>query len=217
MKSETKLFLGIIVGTIAIVIGGVLLMTHSATTSAEKVDPTILIRGDSDKISTASASVTLVEFGDFQCSACGQYHLVVQKVLSDFQKNITFVFRNFPLEDLHPNALIAAQAAEAAGVQGKYWEMHNMLYDKQNEWVDSKAPTDIFNGYAQTLGLNVDQFKTDINSPDVQKKINVDIADGNVLAINQTPTFYVNGVKVDNPATLADFEALIKANIPSTH
>lgn len=210
MKSETKLFLGIILGTLVIIVAGVLILSHSGS-STTKVDPSLLVRADSDKISTSSATVTLVEFGDFQCPACGDYHPVVKQVLADFSKNIIFVFRNFPLDSIHPNAHIAAQAAEAAGMQGKYWEMHNMLYEHQSDWVDSKSPTDIFTGYAQKLGLNLDQFKSDINSSGVVNKVQEDMNDGNSLAINQTPTFFVNGEIIDNPASLADFENVIKS------
>lgn len=208
MKSETKLFIGIILGTIALVVAGVFFLSHSSTPT--KADTSLLIRADSDKISTPSATVTLVEFGDFQCPACGDYHPVVKQVLSDFQKNITFVFRNFPLDSIHPNAHPAALAAEAAGIQGKYWEMHDMLYEHQVDWADKQNPQDVFNGYATSLGLNLDQFKKDINSSGVVSKVQEDMNDGNALAINQTPTFFVNGTMIENPASLADFEKVIK-------
>lgn len=211
MKGETKLFLGIIIGTIAIVGVGIAMLSRPA--GSNKVDSSLLMRADSNKISTPSATVTLAEFSDFQCPACGAYYPVVKQVINNFKDSMTFVYRNFPLTDLHPNAQLAAQAAEAAGMQGKYWEMHDLLFTKQSEWSASGTARDMFVQYAQSLGLNVDQFNKDIDSDTVKNRIAGDISDGNALGINGTPTFFLDGVKLDNPATLADFEALIKAEI----
>jgi protein-disulfide isomerase len=208
MKGETKLFLGIIIGTIAIVGMGVAILSRPSV--APKVDPSLLIRPDSNKISTSSPSVTLVEFSDFQCSACGAYYKVVSQVIKDFKKDMTFVYRNFPLTKNHPNALLAAYAAEAAGAQGKYWEMHDVLFTKQSDWSESGSPRVIFIGYALSLGINVDQFKKDIDSDTVKNRVAADIADGTALGINATPTFFLNSRKIENPATLADFETAVK-------
>src|SRR5258706_1515006 len=212
MKSETKLFLGIIVGTLVIIGAGIALLSRSATTSSAKVDASLLVRADSNKISTASATVTLVEFSDFQCPACGAYYPVVKQVLAEFKENITFVYRNFPLTNIHQNAQLAAQAAEAAGKQGKYWEMHDILFTKQAEWSAANA-RDLFIQYAGTLNINVDQFKKDIDGGDVKKKIDEDVNDGSTLAVNATPTFYLDREKIENPASVDDFKALIKAAI----
>ena len=207
MKGETKLFLGIIIGTIVIVGIGIALLSKASST---KVDSSLLIRADSNKIATPSATVTLVEFSDFQCSACAIYYQMVSRVINEFKDNMTFVYRNFPLTDLHPNATLAAYAAEAAGLQGKYWEMHDFLFTKQSEWSASTSPRDIFAQYAESLGMNVDQFKKDIDSDAVKNRIAVDVMDGNTLGINATPTFYLNNQKIDNPASLADFETVVK-------
>jgi len=213
MKGETKLFLGIIIGTIVIVGIGVTLLSRQAKPVI--VDPSLLIRADSNKISTASASasVTLVEFSDFQCTACGVYYQMVKQVTNKYKDSLTFVYRNFPLTDLHPNAQIAAQAAEAAGMQGKYWEMHDILFTKQNDWSASSSARDIFSGYAETLGINVDQFKKDIDSDAARNRVAVDVIDGNALGITGTPTFFLNNQKIENPASLSDFEVLINKTI----
>jgi len=208
MKGETKLFLGIIIGTIIIV--GISIAMLSRPAPSVKVDPSLLIRADSYKIATSSANVTLVEFSDFQCPACGAYYPVVQQVIKDFTGKMNFVYRNFPLTGVHPNAQLAAQVAEAAGIQGKYWEMSDMLFTKQNDWSASSSVRDIFTQYAQTLGINVDQFKKDIDSDAVKNKITRDVNDGNALGINGTPTFFLDGVKLDNPASLPDFEAAVQ-------
>jgi len=208
MKGETKLFLGIIIGTIAIVGIGVAILSRPAV--APKADPTLLIRADSQTISTSSASVTLVEFSDFQCLACKVYYSMVKQITKEFKDTLTFVYRNFPLTKNHPNALLASYAAEAAGLQGKYWEMHDLLFTKQSDWSESSSPRNIFIAYALTLGINVDQFKKDIDSDAVKNRVAVDIADGNTLGINATPTFFLNNQKIKNPATLADFEDAVK-------
>ena len=211
MKSETKLFIGIILGTIAIVVAGVLLLSRSA--APIKVDSSLLIRSDSHKITSGSGTVTLVEFSDFQCPACGAYYAPVKQLVNDFKSDIVFVYRNFPLTNTHKNAQPAARAAEAAGLQGKYWEMHDMLFETQNDWSSSDSAQDIFVGYAKSLGLNVDQFTKDIDSDTVKNKIQSDVNDAGTLGISGTPTFFLNGVKLENPASFADFESLIKAEI----
>lgn len=212
MKSETKLFLGIIIGTIAMVAVGIALLSRPANSDTTKVDASFLVRADSNKISTSSATITLVEFSDFQCPACGAYYPVVKQILAEFKDSLTFVYRNFPLTNIHKNAQLAAQAAEAAGKQGKYWEMHDILFTKQSEWSATNA-RDLFVQYAGTLGINVDQFKKDIDSEEVKKKIESDVNDANSLGVNATPTFYLDREKIENPAGIEDFRARIKAAI----
>jgi len=208
MKSETKLFLGIILGTVAIVIAGILILSRPAT--PVKVDASLLIRENSHKTASGSASITLVEFSDFQCPACVTYHPIVKEIAQKFSKDLILVYRNFPLTNLHKNAYLAAQAAEAAGKQQKYWEMNNMLFEKQAEWSELPSPVDIFTGYAATLGLDAGRFVNDMNSDEVRSIIDADIADGNALGIPGTPTFFVNGQKIENPPSAADFEAVIQ-------
>lgn len=212
MKSETKLFVGIILGTVAVIAAGILLLSRSAGSGA-KVDSSLLVRADSNKIASGSGAVTLVEFSDFQCPACGSYYAPVKQLVNDFANSIIFVYRNFPLTNLHKNAQLAAQAAEAAGLQHNFWEMHDMLFEKQAEWSESDKARDIFVGYAGTLKLDTEQFSKDIDSDAVKNKVAADVNDGNALGVSGTPTFFLNGVKLDNPASFADFESLIKAEI----
>lgn len=211
MKSETKLFVGIILGTAALIAAGVFLLSRSGTTS--KVDSSLLVRSDSNKIASGSGAVTLVEFSDFQCPACGAYYAPVKQLVSEFTSDMTFVYRNFPLTNTHKNAQLAAQAAEAAGLQKKYWEMHDKLFETQTEWSASDKARDIFVGFAEALTINKEQFTKDIDSDAVINKIQSDVNDGNALGVNGTPTFFLNGVKLDYPASFADFESLIKAEV----
>lgn len=212
MSDETKLFLGIIIATVAIVGGAIFFLSGSGSSNVPKADPKLLIRSDSPTVASPSASVTLVEFGDYQCPACGAYYPVVQQMLNDFAGKMTFVFREFPLP-MHQNGQISAEAAVAAGLQGKYWEMHEALYSKQSDWGESTDARTRILGYAKDIGLNVDQFTKDLDSSKVKDFINRDVNDGDALGINATPTFYVNGQKIDNPPSVADFENIIKAAI----
>lgn len=154
------------------------------------------------------AKVTLIEYGDFQCPACGAYHPMVQQVLSNYGDKILFVFRNFPLPQ-HQDAWISAQAAEAAGLQGKYWDMNNLLYEKQNDWT-SLLPGDARNKieeYAQSLNLDMSKFGQDIDSAQVKNKIQSDLDGGTRAQIGHTPTFFINGTQIVNPANYDEFKS----------
>ncbi|HRN90477.1 MAG TPA: thioredoxin domain-containing protein [Candidatus Saccharibacteria bacterium] len=161
--------------------------------------------------------VTLIEYGDFQCPGCGSAHPRVKAISEEYKDQLQFVFRNFPLTSIHPNAKAAAGAAEAAGLQGKYWEMHDLIYQSQTSWslLTDKERTDAFNGYARQLGLDIDKFESDISSTAVTKKITFDQTIGKKAGVDSTPTFYLNGVKLDQ-ATWADdtaFKAAIDAEL----
>ena len=164
-------------------------------TQPRVTDEKLLVGEDSHKVTSDSAKVTIVEFGDYQCPACGAAHPIVKQILKDYGEQITFVFRNFPLP-MHNNAKISAEAAEAAGAQGKFWEMHDKLYETQNNWAESSKPLDLFVNYAQELGLDVDKFKEDIDGNKYSDRINKDKSDGNTLGVNSTPTFFINGEKL---------------------
>jgi protein-disulfide isomerase len=145
----------------------------------------------------ADSKVIFVEYGDFQCPGCAGAHPKVQTVTEKYKDQVAFVFRNFPLVSAHPNARAAAAVAEAAGLQGRYWEMHNKLYDNQLDWQNLSASerTDFFTNYAKDLGLNVDTFKSDMVSAKVNQKISFDQALGKKIGVSATPTFYLDGQK----------------------
>jgi protein-disulfide isomerase len=145
-----------------------------------------------------NAKVVLYEYGDFQCPACSGAFPNLKTIKEEYKDKIAFVFRNFPLTSIHPNALAASTAAEAAALQGKYWEMHDQLYANQQSWsnASAEARTDFFIQYASNLGLDVEKFKSDMSSKTVSEKISRDRALGNKLGADSTPTFYINGEKV---------------------
>ncbi len=152
-----------------------------------------LVRDNSHK--RGSGPVTLVEFGDYQCPACRQAVPILKRIESEYRGKVTFVFRNFPLPG-HANASAAHEAAEAAAAQGKFWEMHDLLYNKQQEWSDLSNPIDRFVEYARQLGLDISKFKSDVMSNANAQIIKQDQADGNSLGVQGTPTLFVDGKKL---------------------
>lgn len=182
---------------IAVVVGAVIFLVLVADQQGGVPisDTSKLARADSHMTGSISAKVTLVEFGDYQCPACSAASPAIKQILQIYagNPNFNFVFRNFPLISIHPNAMIAAEAAEAAGAQGKYFQMHELLYENQSEWAESKKPLDIFVKYAQQLGLDVSRFKQEVQDNKYESFINSDARDGNSIGVNSTPTFYLNG------------------------
>lgn len=153
----------------------------------------------------ATAVVTLIEYSDFQCPACAAFEPLLQEVSAAYGTQVRTVYRHFPLYTLHPNAESAALAAEAAGLQGKFWEMHDLLFDRQADWDELAAPIDMFIAYAGLLEIDIEQFKNDLASDVVRDRVKVDVSSGNAAGISATPTFYLNGQVLDfsgksNPA-----------------
>jgi protein-disulfide isomerase len=148
------------------------------------------IRGNPD------APVTLEEFGDFQCPPCGKFSEFVEELLKEYNPRLRLVFRNFPLSG-HEHAREAALAAEAAGLQGKFWEMHDTLYREQDTW--SKAPNvrELFESYAGTIGLDVDQFKKDMDGDQARERVDSDRALADFLGVKATPTLFINNRPVE--------------------
>jgi protein-disulfide isomerase len=160
-----------------------------------------------------NGTIELVEYSDFQCPACAAASPKVNQLLIDYKDKIKFVYRHFPLKSIHPNAEPAAKAAEAAGVQGKFMEMGDLLFKNQSSWKDSPNPTGLFVDYATQLGLNTDDFQRDMRSDDIKTKINRDYQSGIDGGVNSTPTFFLNGKKIANPATYEGFKQLIEEAI----
>lgn len=144
----------------------------------------------------ADAPATLEEFGDFECPPCGILHPILKTMEHDFGPRLRIIFREFPLVPNHQHALAAARAAEAAGLQGKFWEMHDMIYETQNAWHEAFDVRPIFEGYATKIGLDLDRFRRDINSDVVQQRIFLDGKRGHSLGVKGTPTVFLNGREV---------------------
>ncbi len=151
----------------------------------------------------ADAPLSLVEYGDYQCPYCGAAYPVVKRLQKRLGKKLRFVFRNFPLTQVHPHALIAAEAAEAAALQGKFWEMHDLLFEEQNLLKPEIVPS-----WAKRIGLNLEQFENDIKEGVVEKRIKEDRQSGIRSGVNGTPTFFINGTRYDGPH---DYDSLLAA------
>ncbi|MDZ4243931.1 MAG: thioredoxin domain-containing protein [Candidatus Doudnabacteria bacterium] len=158
----------------------------------------------------SEAAVTLVEYADFQCPACGAYYPWIKNLEQDFPDKLAVVFRHFPLSAIHFNALPAARAAESAGQQGKFWEMHDMIFENQQEWSTSSDIESIFKRYAEQLGANVEQFLIDYNGKSFDAKIKNDLKSGEAAGVSGTPTFFLNGAKINNPRGYEEFRNLIE-------
>jgi len=136
-----------------------------------------------------NSSIVLVEFGDYQCPYCGHAYPLIKRLLKENSNSFHFVFRNFPLQEAHPAAFMAAVAAEAAGMQGSFWPMHDMIFEHQQKL----KGFDIFIDFAEKLQLNLQQFAEDVKSAHIIKKVESDFESGIRSGVNGTPTFFING------------------------
>jgi protein-disulfide isomerase len=214
MTQEAKVLTGIGIVTIIIVIAAVFFFGgKSQNKETEKItaDQTkALVKKDSHKIEAKGAKVTIVEFGDFQCPACGSAYPIVEKILQDYKGKVTFVFRQYPLP-AHQNAHAAAEAAEAAGAQGKFFDMYNALYSNQKDWGESKNAMDYFKKYAEAMDLDMEKFVSDVEGKKYAAKIQADQNDGNAAGISATPTFFINDEMIVGGLPYDEFKAKVDA------
>jgi len=159
-----------------------------------------------------NAQVVIIEYSDFECPACAVYAPVAKKLFEEkeLKNRFALVYRHFPLQQ-HLAAVPAAYAAEAAGKQGKFWEMHDMLFEKQEEWSKASDVKKTFLAYARALKLNEEQFVKDSESSPTRERVQNDLNIGNRLQINATPTFFVNGEQIQNPSSYEEFKKIISA------
>ena len=159
-----------------------------------------------------NAKVTLIEFADFQCPACKTYYLMIQGLLSIYKdKSFKLILKHFPLTSTHKNALSSAMAAEAAGAQGKFFEMHDILYEKQDEWAQLPVieAQEKFILYAAELKLDREKFLEDLGNKELEEKIRANQDEGINNGVSGTPTFFLNGKIIQNPRSVDDFKKLI--------
>ncbi len=172
-------------------------------TPAAKAKAAQTISAEDHARGPAGAPVTLLEYGDYECPHCGHAHSIVQRLEKHFAGKLRFVFRNFPLSNMHPHAEMAADAAEAAGAQGKFWEMHDMLFDNQED-LSEDAITD----FAGELGLNMEKFSEALESHQYAARLKANFAGGVRNGVNGIPTFFINGARHDGGL---EYEDLMKA------
>jgi len=212
----SKQFWGVIVGIVLIFVGIIALSgggkSNNSGSGSNGKTLSQHVQGQ------GTTGVTLLEYGDYQCAYCQQYYPTVKQVQTQYGDKIKFQFRNFPLVSLHRNAFAASRAAEAAGLQNKYWQMHDVIYENNDPngkagWVAAPDPNTYFDAFAKQIGLNLTQFKTDFASSKVNDLINADLAEGTRLGITGTPTFYINGKKADLGNSIDSFTKVIDAAI----
>lgn len=155
------------------------------------------------------AKAVLIEYADFQCPACAFYQPWVRELKKDFGSRLLVVYRFFPLSQ-HKNAIPSSRAALAAGIQNKFWEMHDLIYENQESWANSANAKEIFTDYAKKLNLDIDKFNLDFEAQSTKDFINSELNEGVRIGIKATPTFFVNGVKIQNPRSLDEFKTLIQ-------
>lgn len=205
--------LGLLIGSLAItciaVIAVAFLFTKKANAPVAPVDSNVLIGEAKNKKGKDGAKVTIVEFSDLQCPACKSVQPLVDLVTQSASDSVQLVYRHYPLVNIHRNALAAAKAAEAAGNQGKFWEMHDKLFEMQSEWEEDSDPTAKFEAYAADLKLDIAKYKADKDSNEVAARITADQTAGNTLGISGTPSFYVNNIATDVNELKATVDALL--------
>lgn len=202
-----------------IVIGLIVWGMIAASKKANKLDNSLplpdQILSTDWSIGNALAKVNIVEYSDFQCPACAMYFPIVEKLVSENINDIRFIYRHFPLPQ-HQNAIPAAQSAEAAGKQGKFWDMYRMIFSTHDEWENLANATTVFRGYAEKLGLDMNKYDADINLKEIKDKIDADLKGGAKAGINSTPSFYINGKKIKNPESYEAFKKIIDEAIKNT-
>lgn len=154
----------------------------------------------------AAAAVTVEEFADFQCPTCAVLHPTVQQIQAAYGDRIKIIFRNYPLQQLHPKAYDAAVAAESAGLQGKFWDMQNLLFNNQQAWATSSDHRQMFEEYAQRLGLDVEKFKDDMAGMAAKQRVDKDLERARAMNIGGTPSFLINGNPL--PSDKLDFNSM---------
>lgn len=216
MSSDFKIILSVGIATLVLIGAAIFFFGGSSQTSSPVADQKILIRSDSEKISSSSAKVTIVEFGDYQCPACGAAEPVVEQILKDYKGKINFVFRNFAF--IGQESTWAAEGAECAGKQGKFWQYHDYLYSHQGGENKGAFSKDNLKNFAKTLGLDSKVFNSCLDSDKYVSKVQEDYSDGQTLGINSTPTFFIskslkgtliNGEKQVGVPSYSDFKSKI--------
>lgn len=165
----------------------------------------------------SGAKVILTEYSDYQCPACGYFYPIVEKLKQDYGDKLKVNYRYFPLNN-HQFAALAARAAEAARNQGKFKDMHDLLFQNQRYWSSSGNPQPIFVGYARDLGLDLEQFRNDLNASETQRTVMEEKREGQQRGVNSTPTFFINGDRLETlPRNYSSFKGIIESYMQETN
>lgn len=198
---------GIFGGSALLIIGLAYLGSKSSSSNISGTPAPI---ADSDWVKgNSDAKVTIIEYSDFQCPACASAYPMMKKAVQEFGDKIRFVYRHFPLVQIHQNAELAAEASEVVGLQGKFWEMHDMLFDKQSNWGTSKDAKKLFAQYVGELGLDKAKFESDLSSDAVKQKIKNSRSEAARINLGGTPSIFINDKIIDNPGSYDELKKLI--------
>lgn len=210
-QSSTSLTKVIVISIVVLLFLGfsVYLFVSSKIAQKERAEKPVTLSDSGQKTGSESAKITLVEFGDFQCPACKAREPALEQVREVYKDDVLFIFKHFPLKIAHPNAMTSAIAAEAAGRQGKFWEFHDLLYARQDEWAPLPSGNEKFLEYASELGLDIDQFKKDIEDKKIEDVINAQVDEGVLAGVSGTPTFFINGKLKDLGSSFDSFKSEI--------
>lgn len=217
MNTKRIIFWASFIIILALIIWGlVVAMNKPIGLTAPKLGTPAPVTSSDHVRGSASSTVTVIEYSDFQCPACAAYYSLVEKLVAS-STNASFVYRHFPLSPLpHKNAMAAAQASEAANMQGKFFDMYKLLFENQTAWENSDTAPVVFEGYAQRIGLNMSAYKKDVDSVEVKARVQRDRDEGDSLGINGTPTFFIDGKAITNPNGYEAFKALIDSAASGT-
>ncbi len=209
-SSDNMKWIIMVIGTVIFLgfFGTIIFLIKQNQNKPVTLAPTGYVRG--------TGKVTLTEFGDFQCPACRAYEPFVRKISQDFKGKVKVVYKNFPLTLVHKNAVYAAHAAVAAGNQGKFWEMHDWMYDNQDSWGELPAADaqEQIAAEAKNLKLDMDRFGKDVKSSETAAVVTQTQDEGTQIGVDATPTFYLDNKKIENnPQNYDDFKKLVQAEI----
>ena len=198
------------------------LLTHRGEQAASAQENPAVTTGSKPVITSEgwfrgdpSAKTILVEFGDYQCPSCALARLKVAEVLKKHDKGLKVVFKQYPMQNAHRNAMLAANAAEAAGRQAKFWDMSELLFSRQADWSNVPDPMTFFTKYAAELKLNPDQFRSDVSDNEIRNKIYRDMLEGQLASVHSVPTFFLNGSMLEKIKSEAEFQELIDKAVQS--
>lgn len=176
-------------------------------TEIQAIDETDNTKGASEE----NAKITIVEYSDFECPACAQYYPILKQLVETYSDDIRFVYRHLPLQQIHPNATLAARFAEAAGIQGKFFEMHDLIFENQGVWAGAsiRVAKNTFKDLGESLDLDVEKLEADADTDAVRQKIESHRIDAIGAGAEGTPSFYIDGALIDNPRNYEEFETII--------
>ncbi|KKT42265.1 MAG: hypothetical protein UW28_C0003G0046 [Parcubacteria group bacterium GW2011_GWA2_44_13] len=187
---------------------GLIILANRSSDPGPSPIITTAVSPDDLTVGNKDSKNILIEYSDFQCPACKAYHPLVKQLIKEHGQEFLFVYRHFPLPQ-HAQAKPAAYASEAAANQGKFWEMHDMIFDKQTDWAEKGNADEIFRKYAEALKLDMTKYDEDISLPAIENKVSDQYKSGVANFVNSTPTFFLNGKKIQ-PRSYEDFVKLIQ-------